>query len=126
MMAQFYVTDDLDETGEWIKKLSCLVYMRSNDLFLGAPFNIASYALLTHMLAQMTGMKAHRLHYHIGDAHVYKNHVDQVRQLLTRPIRPFPTLLFHHIPSDMTKWKFTDMELHDYFPHPTLSAPMAV
>jgi thymidylate synthase len=123
MMAQFYVKGDGVDSP---RKLSCLVYMRSNDLFLGAPFNIASYALLTHMLAKMTNMEADTLHYHIGDAHVYKDHINQARQLLLRPLRTCPTLEILHIPEHIDLWEYDDMRLHNYHPHPALHARMSV
>ena len=113
---QFYVADG---------RLSCQLYQRSADLFLGVPFNIASYALLTHMVAAQLGLGVGELVWTGGDCHVYDNHVEQVRTQLEREPYPWPRLelapaasLFEHTPADVV--------LHDYVHHPAISAPIAV
>lgn len=115
---QFYT-----RKGEW---LDIKLNMRSNDLFLGAPFNIASYSLLCYMVAAMTGYKPGKLVYSVGDAHIYKNHIDQVKEQLSRPLRPFPTLKLLRIPENIEDFEFDDVELSDYFPHKVIRGQMAV
>ncbi|MEY9926205.1 thymidylate synthase [Catenulispora sp. GP43] len=113
---QFYVAD-----GE----LSCQLYQRSADMFLGVPFNIASYALLTHMIAAQTGLKVGDLVWTGGDIHVYDNHVEQARLLLTREARPFPTLELK--PADsLFDYTYEDFAVLGYDPHPAIKAPVAV
>lgn len=119
MFAQFYVN-----TAK--KTLSCQVYMRSNDLFLGAPFNIASYALLTHMLAQVTGHGVGELIMTIGDAHIYANHVDAVREQLTRVPKQMPRLELDPGILDIDAFNMEDIELVNYTSHASIRAPMAV
>ncbi|KAG7400365.1 hypothetical protein PHYBOEH_005953 [Phytophthora boehmeriae] len=118
MFCQFYVAD-----GE----LSCQMYQRSADMGLGVPFNIASYALLTRLVAQVTGLKPGEFIHVIGDAHVYLNHVEPLQKQLTRTPRPFPTL---HINSDKTTsiddFKFEDLEVREYRPHGTIKMAMSV
>lgn len=121
---QFYV-----EEGPMCRKLSCVFYMRSSDAFLGLPFNILSYAFLTHILAATVGMEAKELVFMGGDTHVYKNHMDQVREQLTREPFEFPTLKIKKNLSsieDIEKLEFTDFEISNYQSHPAIKAPMAV
>ncbi|MFD3505910.1 thymidylate synthase [Nocardia sp. NPDC058666] len=113
---QFYVADG---------KLSCQLYQRSADLFLGVPFNIASYALLTLMVAQQTELEPGEFIWTGGDVHIYDNHVDQVREQLTREPFPFPTLHLRPAAS-LFDYAFEDLELSDYKHHPGIKAPVAV
>ncbi len=106
-------------------ELSLQIYQRSADLFLGVPFNIASYALLTHMFAQQVGLKVGDLVWTGGDCHIYSNHVDQVREQLSREPYPFPRLKLRRA-SSMFDYHFDDVTIHDYRHHPTISAPVAV
>ena len=117
MFAQFYVA-----RGE----LSCLMYQRSCDMGLGVPFNIASYALLTRLLAQVAGLAPGELVHTLGDAHVYCNHVDALRTQLERAPRPFPTLRINPAVKDIDGFCFADFELCDYDCHPTIKMKMAV
>ncbi|MHB1065769.1 MAG: thymidylate synthase [Georgenia sp.] len=113
---QFYVADG---------KLSCQLYQRSADLFLGVPFNIASYALLTHMVAQQVGLGIGDFVWTGGDCHVYDNHVEQVREQLTREPYPFPTLRLRKAAS-LFDYTFDDVEVVGYRHHPAIKAPVAV
>ncbi|MEU0540146.1 thymidylate synthase [Nocardia sp. NPDC005978] len=113
---QFYVADG---------KLSCQLYQRSADLFLGVPFNIASYALLTHMVAQQCELEVGDFVWTGGDVHIYDNHVDQVREQLTRTPYPFPTLALRPAPS-LFDYAYEDVEILDYQHHPAIKAPVAV
>jgi thymidylate synthase len=113
---QLYVADG---------RLSCQLYQRSADLFLGVPFNIASYALLTHMLAQQAGLEVGDFVWTGGDCHVYDNHVDQVREQLSREPYPAPTLHLRKAAS-IFEYAFEDVEVVGYRHHPTISAPIAV
>jgi thymidylate synthase len=122
MFAQFYVKNL--EKGPL--KLCCQVYIRSNDLFLGLPFNIASYALLTHMMAQVTSMDVGELIITIGDAHIYNNHMDQVKEQLTRTPLPLPFLALNPDIKDIDKFTMSDIVLMNYESHPPIKAPMAV
>jgi thymidylate synthase len=116
-MFQFYVADG---------RLSCQLYQRSADLFLGVPFNIASYALLTVMMAQQTGLQPGEFVWTGGDCHIYSNHVDQVREQLGRAPYPYPRLRLNRQPEDIFSYAYEDFELVDYQHHPTIKAPIAV
>ena len=107
-------------------KLSCQTYIRSNDLFLGAPFNIASYALFTHMLAQVCGYGVGELVYTIGDAHIYRNHFSQVEEQLSREPYPLPTLWINPDVKTITGFKIDDFRLENYQHHAPIKADMAV
>lgn len=117
MMAQFYVNDG---------KLSCQMYQRSADMFLGVPFNIASYALFTHMIAQVCNLKVGELTIVLGDAHIYENHVDQVKEQLARPPLPLPVLELNPSITDINKFTMEDIGLVNYNSHDAIKAPMAV
>lgn len=118
MMAQFYVSND--------NKLSCHMYQRSADMFLGVPFNIASYALFTHMIAQVTNLSIGKLVISFGDAHIYKNHVSQVKEQLSRVPLAMPTLQLNPSINDITRFKMTDIELLEYESYDAIKANMAV
>jgi thymidylate synthase len=106
--------------------LDCKLIIRSNDLFLGAPFNIASYAMLTYIVAAMNKFTPGKLIYSIGDAHIYSNHIDQVKEQITRDIRPFPKLKILNVKENIEDFEFTDFELVDYNPHSFIYGKMAV
>ncbi len=114
---QFYVSD-----GE----LSCQLYQRSADLFLGVPFNIASYALLTLMVAQVTGLKPGDFVHTFGDAHIYSNHREQVELQLSREPRPLPQMKLNPARRELGEFVYEDFELVGYDPHPAIKAPVAV
>lgn len=116
-MFQFYVANG---------KLSCQLYQRSADVFLGVPFNIASYALLTMMIAQVTGLEAGEFVHTLGDAHLYSNHLDQTRLQLTRECRPLPTMKINPAIKDIFGFQLEDFELLNYDPHPHIKADVAV
>ena len=115
---QFHVS----ESG----KLSCQLYQRSADLFLGVPFNIASYALLTHLVAQACDLTPGHFVHTFGDAHIYSNHVEQVKLLLSRECRPLPTLKLNPAVKDLFAFRYEDIEVTGYDPHPAIKAPVAV
>ena len=114
---QFYVADG---------KLSCQLYQRSADIFLGVPFNIASYALLTLMIAQVCGLQAGDFVHTLGDAHLYLNHLEQTQLQLSREPRSLPTMQINPDVTDIFSFKFTDFTLQGYDPHPGIKAPVAV
>ncbi|MEM6823440.1 MAG: thymidylate synthase [Verrucomicrobiota bacterium] len=116
---QFYADPDT-------KELSCQLYQRSADVFLGVPFNIASYALLTMMVAQVTGYRAAEFVHTFGDAHVYLNHEEQVKEQLSRSARPYPKMKLNPEVQDLFGFEYSDFELLDYDPHPVIKAPIAV
>jgi thymidylate synthase len=117
VMFQFYVADG---------KLSCQLYQRSADSFLGVPFNIASYALLTLMIAQVCGYRPGDFIHTFGDAHIYKNHFEQVELLLSRDVKEFPQMKINKDIDDIFKFEFKDFELENYNPHPAIKAPIAI
>lgn len=114
---QFYVADGA---------LSCQLYQRSADLFLGVPFNIASYALLTFMVAQVTGLRPGDFVHTFGDLHLYSNHVDQAKLQLAREVRPLPQLRVNPARRELAEFVYEDFELIGYDPHPAIKAPVAV
>lgn len=116
LLFQAYVADG---------RLSLQVYQRSCDMFLGVPFNIASYSLLTHMLAQQSGLEVGELIWTGGDCHIYNNHVEQVREQLSRDPYPFPTLRLSRA-DNLYSYKWEDIEIENYRHHPTIKAPIAV
>ena len=107
-------------------RLSCQLYQRSADCFLGVPFNIASYALLTHMIAAICGLKAGEFVHTLGDAHLYANHFEQARAQLTRTPTKLPQLVIHNVPDQIDGFKFDDFEIFDYIAAPHIAAPIAV
>ena len=114
---QFYVANG---------KLSCQLYQRSADLFLGVPFNIASYALLTQMIAQVCDLEAHEFVHTFGDLHLYKNHLDQAKEQLSRTPRAQPTMRINPEVKNLNNFVYEDFSLENYDPHPTIKAPISV
>lgn len=108
------------------KELSCILYQRSADMFLGAQINVLSYSVLTHMIAQICGLTAKSFHHHIGDAHIYKNHVDQMNEQLQRPIKSPPQLVIKSRGQTIDDFVIDDFDLVNYDPAPFIKAPMAV
>jgi thymidylate synthase len=117
LLFQFYVADG---------RLSCQMYQRSCDVFLGVPFNIASYALLTMMVAQATDLAPGEFVHTLGDAHLYNNHLEQARLQLTRQPRPLPTMKINPAVQDLFAFQFDDFALEGYQPHQHIPAPVAV
>jgi thymidylate synthase len=114
---QFYVADG---------KLSCQLYQRSGDIFLGVPFNIASYALLTMMMAQVCGLQPGDFVHTLGDAHLYSNHMEQTELQLSRDTRPLPVMKINPAVKDLFAFRFEDFTLEGYDPHPHIKAPVAI
>ena len=117
LLFQFYVAQD---------RLSCQLYQRSADIFLGVPFNIASYALLTLMIAQVTGLRPGEFVHTLGDAHLYINHLEQARTQLAREPRPLPAMRLNPEKTSLFEFDYDDFELLNYDPHPAIKAPVAV
>jgi thymidylate synthase len=117
LLFQFYVAEG---------KLSCQLYQRSCDIFLGVPFNIASYALLTMMVAQVTGLEPGDFVHTLGDAHIYRNHLEQVKLQLTREPYPLPRMAINKEVTDILKFRYEDFSLTDYVSHPHIKGKVSV
>jgi thymidylate synthase len=124
LLFQFYVAPG--ESPSAPGRLSCQLYQRSCDIFLGVPFNIASYSLLTHMVAQQCGLDAGDFVWTGGDCHIYSNHFEQVREQLSRAPRPYPRLVIHRRPPSIFDYAYEDFGFEGYDPHPHIKAPVAV
>jgi len=118
LLVQFFVSND--------NKLSCLLYQRSGDMFLGVPFNIASYSLLTMMIAQVCGYKVGEFIHVIGDAHIYLNHLEQVQEQLKRAPKKLPNLKLNSKIKSLFDFRFEDISLENYEPHPPIKGKVAV
>ncbi len=125
-MFQFYVAPAAADAADPRGRLSCQLYQRSADIFLGVPFNIASYALLTMMVAQVTDLIPGDFVHTFGDAHLYLNHLDQAHRQLARDPRPLPTMRINPAIGHLDEFELTDFELVGYDPHPGIKAPIAV
>jgi len=128
VLFQFYVSAGRTDSsnGESDGELSCQLYQRSADLFLGVPFNIASYSLLTLMMAQVCGLRPGEFVHTFGDLHLYLNHIDQAREQLTRECRPLPAMRLNPAVKNIEDFRFEDFQLLNYDPHPSIKAPIAV
>ena len=123
---QFYVAPPAPGDADQRPRLSCQLYQRSADIFLGVPFNIASYALLTLMIAQVCGYRPGEFIHTLGDAHLYSNHLEQAKLQLTRDTRPLPVMRLNPEVKDLYAFRFEDFTLEGYDPHPHIPAPVAV
>lgn len=123
---QFYVAPAQAGDADKRPKLSCQLYQRSADIFLGVPFNIASYALLTMMVAQVCDLQVGDFVHTLGDAHIYSNHMEQVKEQLTRDFRPLPTMRINPAVNDIFGFQFDDFTLENYDAHPAIKASVAV
>ena len=123
---QFYVAPASPEDADQRARLSCQLYQRSADIFLGVPFNIASYALLTMMVAQVCDLQLGDFVHTLGDAHIYSNHMDQVKEQLSRTPRTLPSMRLNPAVNDIFSFKYEDFTLENYDPHPAIKAPVAV
>ncbi|KZT09300.1 thymidylate synthase [Laetiporus sulphureus 93-53] len=126
VLCQFYVHLPPPESPDAPRRLSCLLYQRSADLGLGIPFNIASYALLTHLIARLTQTEPHELIIQLGDAHVYRDHIDALKVQLERTPRPFPKLRWNREPTNVDEFKAEDITVEGYDPHPAIAMKMSV